>query len=46
MKSVKNNYEIKNMVLSHIYDGVAITKFLFWLKNSQEKKMKSTQKNF
>ena len=38
MKSVKNNYEIKNMVLSHIYDGVAITKFLFWLKNSQEKK--------
>ena len=31
-KSIKNKYEIKNMIKSHILDGVALTKFLHWIK--------------
>ncbi len=34
MKSIKNRYEIDNMKKSHIIDGVALTKFLFWLKRN------------
>ena len=33
MKSIKNNIEIKNFIKSHILDGVAIIKFLYWIKN-------------
>ena len=35
-----DNYvnEIKNSIKSHIYDGAALTKFIFWLKNSFQKK--------
>ncbi len=33
MKSIKNKFEIKNMINAHIYDGVALTKFLYWIKN-------------
>ena len=29
--------QIKNTVKSHIYDGAALTKFLFWLKKNYEK---------
>ena len=32
LKSVKSKVEIKNTIKSHIYDGSALTKFLFWLK--------------
>ncbi len=32
-KSIKNKIEIKNMNETHITDGVALTKFLYWLKN-------------
>ncbi len=32
-KSIKNQTEIKNMIQSHIEDGVALTKFLYWIKN-------------
>ena len=32
-KSIKNKIEIKNMINSHIEDGIALTKFLFWIKN-------------
>ncbi len=35
LKSIKNKSEIKNMETTHIKDGVALTKFLFWIK--QEK---------
>jgi len=38
LKSLKNNTEIKNSIKSHIYDGVALTKFIFWLKNSYKTK--------
>ena len=32
-KSIKNNIEIKNMINAHIIDGVALTKFIYWIKN-------------
>ncbi len=38
LKSIKNNTEIKNMEKSHIIDGAALTKFLFWLKKNFKKK--------
>tara|TARA_B100000029_G_scaffold498248_1_gene566797 strand:- start:2137 stop:3873 length:1737 start_codon:yes stop_codon:yes gene_type:complete len=37
-KSIKNPTEIKNMKKSHIIDGAALTKFLFWLKKNYRKK--------
>jgi len=37
-KSIKNSTEIKNMKKSHMADGVALTKFLFWLKKNFRKK--------
>jgi len=37
-KSIKNSTEIKNMKKSHLFDGVALTKFLFWLKKNFRKK--------
>ena len=33
LKSIKNNIEIKNIIKSHILDGVAVIKFLYWIKN-------------
>jgi len=33
LKSIKNNIEIKNMIEAHIIDGVALTKFIYWIKN-------------
>ena len=38
LKSLKNKIEIKNSIRSHIYDGAALTKFIFWLKNNFKKK--------
>ena len=37
-KSIKNNTEIINMKKIHVFDGVALTKFLFWLKKNFKKK--------
>jgi Xaa-Pro aminopeptidase len=39
LKSVKNKTEIKNMVNSHIIDGIALTKFIYWIKNINKKKI-------
>ena len=39
LKSIKNNIEIQNMIQSHILDGVALTKFLFWIKNVNKRKI-------
>ena len=39
LKSIKNKTEIKNMANAHIEDGVAVTKFLYWIKNSNIKKL-------
>ena len=33
MKAVKNETELANIRLAHIKDGVAFTKFMYWLKN-------------
>src|SRR6056300_603102 len=32
LKSIKNKVEIDNTIKTHIQDGVALTKFLFWIK--------------
>ena len=37
LKSIKNKNEIKNMINTHILDGVALTKFIFWMKNINKK---------
>ncbi|MGL5718942.1 MAG: aminopeptidase P family protein [Paraclostridium sp.] len=34
MKAIKNETEIKSMRNSHIKDGVAFTKFMYWIKNN------------
>ena len=39
LKSLKNKTEIKNMVNAHIEDGVALTKFLYWIKNPKIKNL-------
>ena len=39
LKSIKNKKEIKNMVDSHIIDGVALTKFIYWIKNINKNKI-------
>ena len=54
LKAKKNNVEISNSVKSHILDGIALTKFIFWIKNninkikiteiSAEKKLESFRK--
>ena len=56
LKSLKNKTEITNSIKSHIYDGAALTKFIFWLKDgyktkkiseisAQEKLLKFRKKN-
>ncbi len=52
-KSIKNKTEIENMKSAHIKDGVALTKFLYWIKQKKnfgfdelflEKKLESFRK--
>ena len=38
LKAIKNKQEIKNIKSAHISDGIALTKYLFWLKNNFNKK--------
>ena len=38
-KAIKNKIEISNMIKAHISDGVALTKFIFWIKNINKKKI-------
>ena len=39
MKSIKNKIEINKTIESHVHDGVAVTKFLCWIKKNQTKKI-------
>jgi len=39
LKAIKNNVEIDNMISSHIIDGVALTKFIYWIKKVNQKKI-------
>ena len=36
LKSIKNKVEIQNMINAHLIDGVALTKFIFWLKTKKK----------
>ena len=38
LKAVKGKQELDNIKKVHIYDGVALTKYLFWLKKNFYKK--------
>jgi len=38
LKSIKNKVEIKNTIKSHILDGAALTRFLFWVKKNFKRK--------
>ena len=38
-KSIKNKTEIDNMKKVHISDGAALTKFIYWIKNINKKKI-------
>ena len=38
LKSIKTKLEIKNTIDSHLYDGAAVTKFLFWIQKNYQKK--------
>ena len=40
LKSIKNKTEINNMIKAHIKDGVALTKFIYWIKRSTKKLLK------
>jgi Xaa-Pro aminopeptidase len=39
LKAIKNKTEINNMINSHIIDGVALTKFIYWIKKVNKKKI-------
>ena len=39
LKSIKNSSEIRNMSNAHIIDGVALTKFIYWIKKKNKKKI-------
>ena len=39
LKSIKNLNEIRNMINSHIIDGVALTKFIYWMKIKNKRKI-------
>ncbi len=43
LKAIKNKTEIKNMIDTHIKDGVALTKFIYWIKNINKKKINEFQ---
>jgi len=39
LKAIKNNTEIDNTINSHVIDGVALTKFIYWIKKVNKKKI-------
>jgi Xaa-Pro aminopeptidase len=39
LKAIKNNTEIDNMISTHVIDGVALTKFIYWIKKVNKKKI-------
>ena len=43
LKAIKNKTEIKNMIKTHIIDGVALTKFIYWIKNVRKKRLNEFQ---
>ena len=43
LKAIKNKTEIKNMIDSHVLDGVALTKFLYWIKKINKKRINEVE---
>ena len=39
LKAIKNNTEINYMINAHILDGIALTKFIYWIKKINKKKI-------
>ena len=39
LKAIKNKTEIANTINAHILDGIALTKFIYWIKNINKKKI-------
>ena len=39
LKSIKNSCEINHMIDAHKIDGLALTKFIYWIKNINKKKI-------
>jgi len=39
LKAIKNKTEIKNTIKAHISDGVALTKFIYWIKKINKRKI-------
>ncbi len=37
LKAIKNKTEVKNMINAHVLDGVALTKFIYWIKKINKK---------
>ena len=37
-KAIKSHLEIENIKSAHIHDGIALTKYLFWIKKNYLKK--------
>lgn len=45
LKTIKNNTELKGFISSHIRDGVAMSKFLYWLSKNYTNKTELDIKN-
>ena len=43
LKSIKNSYEINHMIKAHKKDGLALTKFIYWIKNINKKTITEVQ---
>ena len=43
LKAIKNKTEINNMINTHIIDGAALTKFIYWIKNTNKKQINEVQ---
>ena len=39
LKSIKNSIEIQHMIKAHKQDGLALTRFIYWIKNINKKKI-------
>ena len=39
MKAMKNPVELENIKEAHIKDGIAVTKFMYWIKNNFDKEV-------
>ena len=43
LKAIKNKVELGNTIKAHIKDGVALTKFIYWIKKINKKKITEFQ---